>query len=102
MVRHYLTNMIASFKNRTLKKYWTKNDASGIRPDWIVKIRIVLSRLDAAAEPKQMDIPGFGFHALTGNLTDRYAIWVSRNWRITFAWKGEDAIDIDMEDYHGR
>lgn len=32
----------------------------------------------------------------------RYALTVSRNWRITFAWKGEDAVDVDLEDYHGR
>jgi proteic killer suppression protein len=94
--------MIASFRSRALKRYWAKNDARGIRPHWIAKARIILSRLDAAAEPEQMDIPGFGFHALTGDLAGRYAVSVSRNWRIIFAWKGEDAIDIDMEDYHGR
>jgi toxin HigB-1 len=94
--------MIASFKSRALKKYWAKNDASGIRPDWVAKVRIVLSRLDAAARPEQMDIPGLGFHALTGNLAGRYAVTVSRNWRITFAWLDEDAIEIDLEDYHGR
>jgi hypothetical protein len=26
---------------------------------------------------------------------------VFRNWRITFRWLGEDAIDIDFEDYPG-
>jgi proteic killer suppression protein len=93
--------MIASFKSRPLKKYWTTNDASGIRADWRAKVRIILSRLDAATEPQQMDVPGFGFHALTSDMAGRYAVWVSRNWRITFAWDGEDAIDIDMEDYHG-
>jgi len=25
---------------------------------------------------------------------------VSGNWRITFAFDGEDAIDVDLEDYH--
>jgi proteic killer suppression protein len=94
--------MIASFKNRALKRYWTKNDASGIRPDWVAKVRIVLSRLDASTKPEAMDIPGFGFHALTGDLAGRYAITISRNWPITFGWNGDDANDIDMEDYHGR
>jgi hypothetical protein len=32
----------------------------------------------------------------------RYAITISRNWRITFGWDGDDAINVDMEDYHGR
>jgi len=26
---------------------------------------------------------------------------VSRNWRLTFGWDGEDAIELDLEDYHG-
>jgi plasmid maintenance system killer protein len=42
----------------------------------------------------------YGFHALTGNMRGRYAVSVSRNWRITFAWS--DAIDVDLEDYHGK
>jgi proteic killer suppression protein len=44
----------------------------------------------------------YGFHALTGNMRGRYAVSVSRNWRITFAWSGTDAIDVDLEDYHGK
>jgi proteic killer suppression protein len=48
-----------------------------------------------------MNAPGYGFHALTGNMRGRYAVSVSRNWRITFAWSGTDAIDVDLEDYHG-
>jgi proteic killer suppression protein len=44
---------------------------------------------------------GAGFHALRGDQKGRYAMTVSRNWRPTFGWDGEDAIDIDLEDYHG-
>lgn len=31
---------------------------------------------------------------------ERYAVSVSGNWRITFAFDGEDAVDVDLEDYH--
>jgi proteic killer suppression protein len=48
-----------------------------------------------------MNAPGFGFHALKGDQAGRFAVSVSRNWRITFSWEGEDALDVDMEDYHG-
>jgi len=61
-----------------------------------------MSRLDAARQPADMDLPGFGFHAVTGDLAGRFAVSVSRNWRITFAWDGDDATDVDLEDYHGR
>jgi toxin HigB-1 len=30
----------------------------------------------------------------------RYAVDASGNWRITFGWDGDDAIDVDLEDYH--
>lgn len=93
--------MIESIRNKALRRYWTKGDDAGIRPDWRKKVRILLSRLDAAHAPEDMDVPGFGFHALRHDQAGRYAVWVSRNWRITFAWKSENATDVEMEDYHG-
>jgi proteic killer suppression protein len=94
--------MIASFRSRALKRFWTRNDSAGIRPDWTAKVKALLSRMDASTRPEMMNLPGFGFHALSGNFVGRYAVWVSRNWRITFGWSGDDAIDVDLEDYHGR
>ena len=38
--------------------------------------------------------------ALRGALKGRWAVAVSGNLRLTFAFDGEDAIDIDLEDYH--
>ncbi len=48
-----------------------------------------------------MNLPGFGFHALKGDQAGRFAVVVSRNWRITFSFGGDDAVEIDLEDYHG-
>jgi proteic killer suppression protein len=48
-----------------------------------------------------MNLSGFGFHALKGDQAGRFAVTVSRNWRITFAFDGEDAVEVDLEDYHG-
>lgn len=56
--------------------------------------------LAAAGHPEDMNLPGFGFHGLTGFNPKRYAVSVSGNWRITFAFDGEDAVDVDLEDYH--
>jgi proteic killer suppression protein len=47
-----------------------------------------------------MNIPGYRFHALTGNRKGTYAVTVTGNWRITFRFAGEDAIDVDLEGYH--
>ena len=93
--------MIESFRSKALKRYWTKGDDAGIRPEWRKKVRIVLSRLDMARDPAEMNVPGFGFHALKGDQAGRFAVWVSRNWLITFSWNGENAKEVEMEDYHG-
>lgn len=93
--------MIKNFRNKALKRYWVKNDASGIRPDWLSKINYILDALHAAALPEDLDLPGFNFHPLKGDRAGEYAVNVSRNWRVTFGWSGQDAIDVNMEDYHG-
>lgn len=94
--------MISSFKSRALKRFWTKNDPAAVSPDWRRKIHLLLAALDEAEKPEDMMFPGAGFHALTGDQPGRYALTVSRNWRITFAWQGDDAVDVDLEDCHGR
>lgn len=94
--------MIASIRNRALKQFWTKGDASGLKPEWRGRIRVALDALEVAARPADLDMPGFAFHALTGNMAGRFAISLSRNWRITFGWDGQNVVDLDMEDYHGR
>jgi proteic killer suppression protein len=48
--------------------------------------------------PEQLNLPGFHFHALHG--VPRWSVRVTGNWRITFGWDGNDALDIDLEDYH--
>lgn len=94
--------MIRSFRSKALARYWLKGGERGRRPDWRNKVRIILSRLDAARAPAEMNLPGLRFHALTGNLKGRFAVSVSPNWRVTFAWNGDDAVDLDLEDYHGK
>ena len=92
--------VIKSFRSKVLERYWTRNDASKIRPDWVKRVRSYLNRLDAAETPGDLDIPGAGFHALTGTLAGRYALTVSRNFRLTFSWRSNDATELDLEDYH--
>ena len=47
-----------------------------------------------------MNVPGFKFHELKGDRAGTYSISVSGNWRITFGWDRQDAINVNMEDYH--
>ena len=47
-----------------------------------------------------MDLPGYRFYGLKGNRKDYYAVYVSGNWRLTFRFDGDSAIDVGLEDYH--
>jgi toxin HigB-1 len=93
--------MIASFSSRALKRFWERSEATRLPTQFVPKIKLILDALDAATEPKDMDVTGFRFHPLKGNRRGEYAVTVTRNWRITFRWLGEDAIDVRFEDYHG-
>ena len=94
-------DMIASFSSRALKQFWERGDESRLPAQSVTKIGMVLDALDAATRPRDVDLPGFGFHALKGDRRGQYAVTITRNWRITFRWLGEDAIDVGFEDYHG-
>lgn len=91
--------MIKSFRSKALQRYWTRGDAKGLPADHMKRLNVRLSALDAASEPAEMNVPGWHFHALVGDMIGRFAVRVTGNWRLTFAWDG-DAIDVDYEDYH--
>jgi toxin HigB-1 len=59
----------------------------------------MLARLDQAAEPRQLDLPGWRLHPLKGDLAGYWSITVSANWRI-ICFEQSDATDVDLIDYH--
>ncbi len=93
-------SVILSFRSRSLKRLWERNDPARLPQDRVARITMILDRLDAATQPQDLNLPGLGFHQLSGNYRGRFAVSISANWRITFAFDGADAIDVDFEDYH--
>jgi proteic killer suppression protein len=92
--------MIRSIRHKGLLRFFSDDDHRGINAKHAARIVRLLDRLDSASRPEDMSLPGFAFHGLTGFSPKRYAVSVSGNWRITFAFDGEDAVDVDLEDYH--
>lgn len=64
------------------------------------KIARILGRLDVATTARQMDLPGWRLHPLKGALRGFWSVWVTGNWRIIFRFDGQDAVDVDLVDYH--
>jgi toxin HigB-1 len=47
-----------------------------------------------------MDLPGLRLHQLKGDMRGFWAVTVRANWRIVWRFEGEDAVDLDLIDYH--
>jgi proteic killer suppression protein len=92
--------VIKTFRNKRLQRFAASGDASKLSVQNVSRIVRILRALDAATAPEEMNLPGYYFHALTGDLRGRYSVRVTGNWRITFSFDGEDAVDVDLEDYH--
>ena len=92
--------MIESFRHKGLKRFYEKADRSGLRPDLVQKIRQILTAMEAAETPEELNLPTFHFHALTGDRKGAFSITVRANWRITFRWRQGRAYEVNLEDYH--
>jgi proteic killer suppression protein len=92
--------MIQSFKHKGLERLFRHTDYRGIPAQCGPKIGRMLDVLDAATSPGEMDVAGYRFHRLKGDRAGTYSVSVTGNWRITFAFEGENAIHVNLEDYH--
>ena len=92
--------MIASFRHRGLERFFATGSKAGVRPEHAERLRLVLGRLAASTTVQDMNLPGLRLHRLKGRLKDRWSVTISGNWRVTFAFSGKDAVQVDYEDYH--
>jgi toxin HigB-1 len=91
--------VIRSFQSRALAAFWHKGDASGFRADQAARVRRRLDALNSATRPDDVNLPGFNFHRLRGKPV-RYTIHINGPGCLTFEWDGEDAVRVDLEQYH--
>ncbi len=61
---------------------------------------MILTNLDQAQGPDDMDLPGLALHPLKGKRKGTWAVKVSGNWRVTFTFVDRDADRVGYEDYH--
>ncbi len=92
--------MIVSFRNRGLERFYDHGDRRRLNPNHINRIKAILSLLDMAREPTELDVSGLYLHRLRGARYDTWSVRVSANWRITFRFEGSDVSDVDLVDYH--
>lgn len=91
---------ITSFRHKGLERFFTTGSKAGIQARHADRLRLVLGRLNVARTPADMRLPGLDLHELQGRRQGTWAVTISGNWRLTFAFEGHDAARVDYEDYH--
>lgn len=92
---------LKTFRSKALRKFWEKNDSSGIQPEQAPKVSAILDMIDAAEELKDLK-PLFRFHEYKGARKGIYSHDVSGNVRILYHFKKGDAFDLWYGDPHGQ
>jgi len=94
---------IKSFTHKGLKKFFYKDDVSGLAPHHVKTIGFMLDAIDSSHHPA--DLKGIYQHKFSekqGSGRGVYSIEVNGNWRITFQIDSDGAILLDYRDYHGK
>ncbi len=92
--------MIKSFRHAGIEKFFAAGSKACIQPAHANRLRLQLAQLNVASAPGDMDLPGWRLHPLKAELKGHWAVTVDGNWKLTFAFEGEDVILVDYLDYH--
>jgi proteic killer suppression protein len=94
---------IRNVVHRGLRRFIQHNDASGLPPAIVERVRNIVTFLQEMEEAGELhDIPSWKAHQLTGDRKGTWSLAVTRNWRITFKidQTKKEIIGLDYEDYH--
>ena len=92
---------IDSIAHKGLRRFFETGNAKGLVGD-AARIRKMLAYIDAAGSFDELALPpNYGLHELVGDKAGRWAMTLTKNWRLTFIKIDETTIaDLDLEDYH--
>jgi proteic killer suppression protein len=94
---------IRSFAHKGLERLYADDNARGVPPESVDKLRKMLVYLDEMQNSKELRaLPPWRAHLLTGDRKGTWSLSVTRNLRLTFridTTEGE-IFDANLEDYH--
>ena len=95
--------IIRNVVHKGLRRLIEEDDASGVQAAAVSKLRKIVSFLqDMEQEAELRSVPSWKAHQLTGDRKGTWSLFVTKNWRLTFAIDRDEIeiIDLDYEDYH--
>lgn len=94
---------LVRFRHKGLKQLHEDDNAKGVPPAMVDKLRKLLFALETAETIDQLGwFPGWKLHPLKGELKGFWSLTVTGNWRLIFLYDegANTAADIDLLDYH--
>ncbi|MEO5588649.1 MAG: type II toxin-antitoxin system RelE/ParE family toxin [Gemmatimonadaceae bacterium] len=93
--------MIKSFADRDREHLFNRERVKRFPAELLRTMLRKLVSLDAAdALPDLRIPPGNRLEKLKGHRAGQYSIRINDQWRICFDWKGGDAHNVEIVDYH--
>jgi toxin HigB-1 len=94
---------IRNIVHKGLKRLYAEDEAKGVAPDTVDKLRKMLAFLDDMEAPEELHaLPAWKAHTLTGDRKGTWSLSVTRNRRLMFRVDAaqQEICDLDLEDYH--
>lgn len=93
--------MIKSFKSKEAEKLFQGRFSSKLPQAIQRSAAIKLELINAASVLETLRVPPSNFlEELQGDRKGQHSIRINKQWRICFIWKGTDAFDVEIVDYH--
>jgi proteic killer suppression protein len=93
--------MIRTFADGRTERVFARDCASASSPELQRAAWKKLAILHAAGSLKDLRVPpGNRLEKLSGRREGQYSLRINDQWRICFAWRGGDAYEVEIVDYH--
>jgi len=94
--------VIASFADKQAEALWHRRPVKKLPPKLQRTALRKLAMLDAATALADLHVPpGNRLEALKGDRRGQHSIRINEQWRICSRWRGGNAHDVEVVDYHG-
>ena len=93
--------MIKNTTGKLIKRLIEGGHAKGFPTNLVRRAEMKIAMLDAAIQLEDLRTPPSNhLEKLRGDRMGQHSIRINKQWRICFRWKGADAFDVEIVDYH--
>lgn len=96
-----MRRMIKSFRDPEAERIFQRQRSRKLPPEIQRVARRKLLQIDAATRLETLRVPpGNRLEALSADRVGQHSVRINDRWRICFVWRGGDAYDVEIVDYH--